>query len=66
MGARWSWSAICEKGHIYGNFSGGADDCPICGKPPVNEIMDEGMSREEIEKILRGPAVCPTCHRPYA
>lgn len=66
MGARWSWSAICKNGHIYGNFSGGADDCYTCDEPPVNEISNEGLSREEIEKLLRGPEVCPTCNRPFA
>ena len=66
LGARWSWSAICADGHIYGGFSGGANECPQCGEPPVREIQDEGLSREEIRVLLTGPDLCPTCHRPYA
>ena len=32
MGARWPWHAICENGHITGNFSGGSDnECYQCG-----------------------------------
>lgn len=31
MGARWAWHAICKEGHIYANFSGGADECYECG-----------------------------------
>ena len=58
MGARWSWSAIGEKGHIYGNFSGGADaECPTCGAATINEISDEGLTRDEVEKLLRGSRV---------
>ena len=65
MGARWSWSAICKNGHIYGNFSGGADNCYTCGSEPEREIADEGLPREEVEALLRGPEVCPTCRRPF-
>lgn len=35
MGARWAWEAVCERGHAYGNFSGGADECYTCGAQPT-------------------------------
>lgn len=38
MGARWPWEARCKNGHVYGNFSGGADECYDCGEPPVEEL----------------------------
>ena len=65
MGARWSWSAICPNGHIYGNFSRGADACYTCGAEPVREVADESMSRKDVEALLTNPApVCPSCQRP--
>lgn len=38
MGARWAWWARCPSGHVYSNFSGGADDCYECDKEPVKVI----------------------------
>ena len=38
MGARWSWYARCPNGHIYSNFSGGADPCDECGLTPIRII----------------------------
>lgn len=39
MGARWQWFARCPNGHVYSNFSGGADNCYTCDQPPV-EVID--------------------------
>ena len=38
MGARWYWVAKCPNGHVYSNFSGGADDCYECGAEPEKVI----------------------------
>lgn len=38
MGARWAWWAKCPNGHIYSNFSGGADNCYECDLPPAVEL----------------------------
>lgn len=38
MGARWAWFAKCPNGHLYGNFSGGADNCYECGEEPAETV----------------------------
>ncbi len=52
MGARWSWTAICENGHIYSNFSGGADPCYECDAQPVCEVDDDTLSVAEVNAAL--------------
>lgn len=47
MGARWPWVAKCPEGHIYSNFSGGADDCYECGKEPEVETYCPHLWDEE-------------------
>lgn len=61
MGARWAWFAKCPDGHVYSGFSGGADDCYECRKPPAIEIECQHLwdltspcnCREEIAKLPR-------------
>ena len=53
MGARWAWEAICEKGHLYGNFSGGADDCYTCKAPPL--VVFEGDDAAAQRDAYVGP-----------
>lgn len=67
MGARWAWVAICEAGHVYSNFSGGADDCYECGKPPAREIQCPHLWDDRPcdckERILVDPSLCYDCRQ---
>lgn len=43
MGARWAWFARCVNGHVYGNFSGGPDNCYECNGDPVESVDCEHL-----------------------
>lgn len=49
MGARWAWHGLCEKGHRFGNFSGGSDgECYECGSTLYAEVMcGDGMGADD-------------------
>lgn len=56
MGARWAWDAVCTNGHVYGNFSGGADDCYECGAKCEVEFNSDNSRAEAVEYAARRAA----------
>ena len=77
MGARWSWTAICERGHITRGFSGGSEGVchqPAgsdhgCGAVIVQELQDGGTPYAVTDALLRTARdtrqpLCEACHQP--